>query len=347
MVLSTPVVHYLKTVTKARLTWAIDEGIAPLLEGHPDVDEFILFPRNPFQSWTKSLPHLMPKLAQLMGSLQSQSFDLAIDLQGRGRTYFLLQLARARVKIGRGRFPFLQQTILHRRQIRRHAVESNFEAADLLRMPRPAAAEIFLPSSKADHQHVTALLRRFHVDGPLACLIPGATWPSKRWPAEYWAEVANWLIERGHWVALVGSATEASIGRRILERASCRRRVIPFFDLLTLRQLISLFELSRLVITGDTGPMHIAAATCTPMLALFGPTDPARTGPWPPHQAVILTARDCQTCRLPRCRRGCMRNLLPSLVMATLPEMLDASKPLQSTLPAAEAALSSQQSALS
>lgn len=324
VVMATPVVHHLKSQFGARIVWAMDEGIAPLLQGHPDVDDLLLFPRDPFRPFVENLSALAPKLSRMIRKLRSQAFDLAVDLQGRGRSYFLLQLAGAQTKVGRGRFPFLRQTVAHRRDVARHAVESYFEAIDLLGLPPPRDARIVLPEFPEDRERVRSVLCKSGIDADFVCLAPGASWPSKRWPVQYWAEVIDWLVAQDQRVVLVGSAQEAALGRDLAGSVSFPERLIPLFGSFTLRELISLCKLSRLFLAGDTGPLHIAAAAGTPVIALFAASDPVRTAPWPRGTAEIVTAPDCRHCRLPRCRKGCMSRLLPGMVIPKLAKALPA-----------------------
>ncbi|HEY3131201.1 MAG TPA: glycosyltransferase family 9 protein [Acidobacteriota bacterium] len=316
VVMATPVVRHLKSLFQARIVWAIDEGIAPLLQGHPDIDDLLLFPRDPFRPFALNLPALAPKLGLMLRKLRGQSFDLAIDLQGRGRSYAILQLSRAQMKVGRGRFPFLKHTVAHRRDVARHAVESYFEAIDILGLPRPQDARIVLPEFPDDRQRVRCVLSKSKIDSGFVCVAPGASWPSKRWPLQYWAQVIDWLLSQDQQVVLVGSAGEAGLGRELASRASFPERIISLFGAFTLRELISVFKLSRLCLAADTGPLHIAAASGAPVIALFGASDPVRTAPWPAGTAEIVTAPDCRHCRLPRCAKGCMSKLPPGAVIA-------------------------------
>lgn len=322
VVLATPVVQHLKSLSGASISWAIDEGIAPLLRGHPLVDDLLLFPRDPFRSFPGGSSRFLPKMARLVARLRERPFDLAIDLQGRGRSYLLLQLARAHHKIGRGHFPFLRQTVPHRRHIARHAVEETFEATDLMNLPRPLNRRLVLREFAEDRQRVQQVLHARGVQAPVSALVPGTTWPSKRWPADHWAEVADWLAQNGQWVILVGSAQERSLQEKILLWARSAERIIPFFGTFNLRELISLFGMCRMVVSCDTGPMHIAMATAARVVALFGPTDPVRTGPWPPGRAQVIQAPDCSRCRLPRCGKRCMYRLLPREVIPVLAAIL-------------------------
>jgi len=316
IVMATPAVSHLKQETGASVTWIVDEGMASLLEDHPLVDELLLYPRDPFRSSSRTLGSFATRWTGLVRELRSRTYDVAIDLQGRPRTYLLLQAARADRKIGRGWFPFLASTVRHRRSVQRHAVIACFESLDLLGLERPAEPRLVLQAPPSDRTKVDSVLRTLGVSASCyAIVLPATTWPSKTWPVEYWAQVADWLVERGLDVLFVGSSKDQQVSGRIRSAMKRTGRVFPLLGVLTLRELLSLFERASLVLGGDTGPLHIAAAADVPIVALYGASDPLRTGPWPPGRALVLTAPDCRCCRLPYCRRKCMTRLVPDQVI--------------------------------
>lgn len=321
--MTTPLVHQLKVITGAAISWAIDAGIAPLLEGHPDVDELLLFPRDPFQPSSAGAPAAVPQMARLARKLRKRRFDLAIDLQGLTRSYALLQWSRATEKIGRGRFPFLRRTLPHRRDLRRHAVERTLDVLDLLGFDRPHQSSVVLPFSRGRQERVKALLGPRVGNAPIISLIPGTSWASKRWPAEYWAEAINRLANRGYTFVLVGSRGEAALGDQIRKRVCGSGSVIEAFGLLTLGELPALFASSSLVIGGDTGPLHIAAATSAPILGLYAASDPRRTSPWPPGRAELLVPPGCRHCLRPRCGQQCMQRLTSDVVVSRAIALID------------------------
>jgi len=317
IVMATPAVSHLKQETGASVTWVVDEGMASLLEDHPLADELLLYPRDPFHESSRTFGSFVTRWTGLLRQLRSRTYDLAIDLQGRPRTYLLLQAARARRKIGRGMFPFLSHTVRHRRSFRRHAIGACFESLDLLGLDRPAGEpRLVLPARRNDEMKVEALLRELGVSaGRYAVILPATTWPSKTWPPEYWAQVADWLIGQGLDVLLVGSTRDQELAGRVRSAMTQADRAFPLLGALNFRELLPLFERACLVLGGDTGPLHIAAVTRVPIVALYGASDPLRTGPWPPGRGMVIAAPDCRHCRLPYCRRKCMTRLEPGRVI--------------------------------
>ncbi len=316
ILMATAAVSHLKQETGASVSWVVDEGMASLLENHPLVDELLIYPRDPFCDSARTLRTFATRWTGLLKRLRNRTYDLALDLQGRPRTYLLLQAARARRKIGRGFFPFLPQTVRHRRSVQRHAVLACFESLDLLGLARPREPRPVLTASLEDEMKVRSVLQALGTTaGKYAVMLPATTWPSKNWPAEYWAQVADWLVAEGLQVLLVGSARDREVSARICSGMKRSEGIFQLLGALTLRELLPLFQGACLVLGGDTGPLHIAAASEAPIVALYGASDPLRTGPWPPGRALVLTAPDCRCCRLPRCRRKCMRRLEPDRVI--------------------------------
>lgn len=324
IVMATAAVSHLKQATGASVTWVVDEGMASLLEDHPLVDELLLYPRDPFNSPSRTFRTFAKRWTALLQQLRTRPFDVAIDLQGRPRTYLLLQSAQAKHKIGRGFYPFLPRTVRHKRSVQRHAVLACFESLDFLGLPRPLDPRPVIPIRPQDENKVRSVLEPLGTAaGQYAVILPATTWPSKNWPEEYWAEVADWLVERGLRVLLVGSSRDYQARARICSASKRPERVLPLLGILTLRELLPVFKGARLVLGGDTGPLHLAALSDVPIVALYGASDPVRTGPWPPGRARILTAPDCRCCRLPYCRRKCMRRLEPGRVLEAARAELD------------------------
>ncbi|MFB3903493.1 MAG: glycosyltransferase family 9 protein [Acidobacteriota bacterium] len=316
ILMATPAVSHLKQETGASITWVVDEGMAALLEDHPLADELLLYPRDPFHSSSRNVRTFATRWVSLVKQLRRREFDVAIDLQGRPRSHLLLQAARAGRKVGRGLYPFVRHVVRHRRSVQRHAVLACFESLDCLGLERPADPRLVLPARPKDDVRVQSVLRSAGATpGRYAVILPATTWPSKTWPPEYWAEVGDWLVHQGWDVLLVGSSGDRETAARVCSAMKRPGRVLSLCGVLSLRQLLPLFQQARLVLGGDTGPLHIAAVSEVPIAVLYGASDPLRTGPWPPGRAHVLMAPDCRCCRLPYCRRKCMSRLEPRLVI--------------------------------
>jgi heptosyltransferase I len=150
-----------------------------------------------------------------------------------------------------------------------------------------------------DRRHVDSLL-----DGvdPYAVLLPGTNWATKRWPVEKFAALAPKLSERFSLETVVaGGPDDAALGERIPGAINLAGRT-------TLRQLVVLLQRAELVIANDSGPMHIASALGRPLVTLFGPTNPVRTGPFGRQDSVLRLDIPCSPCYSRRCsHQSCLQ----------------------------------------
>ncbi len=265
------VIHALPAVTtlrrnfpSARITWVIDPKWLPLLEGNPDIDESVPFDRR---SWTS--------LRSLWTHLRRSRFDLAIDFQGLIKSALIVAASRAKRRVGFSREQlrepasslFYTQTA---RPTSTHVVDRNLELAQACGATHlhrefplpPGSPEGDLPS----HPYI------------LAC--PLAGWASKQWPVEYYANTAQALRDDGCALVVNGPPN----AREALSRIAGAHVHIS-----GIRGLIDATRRAAGVIGVDSGPLHLAAALGKPGVAVFGPTDPARNGPYGP---TITTLRD-------------------------------------------------------
>jgi heptosyltransferase-2 len=190
------------------------------------------------------------------------------------------------------------------------------------------------PRLRADAEAGLSLARALGlaIDLPLLALCPGAEFgAAKRWPGEYYAQVAGDFLARGWQVALFGSMSEralcgsirASIAQRSDDHAQCH----DLSGRTTLSDVVDLLARARAVISNDSGLMHIAAALQRPLLAIYGPTPAAFTPPLSEKAAVLVPDIACAPCKARECPLGhqrCMRDTTPARVTATLRELLAA-----------------------
>jgi ADP-heptose:LPS heptosyltransferase len=151
--------------------------------------------------------------------------------------------------------------------------------------------------------------------GPFVLLNPGAAWPNKRWPPVYFAELAKELSKRHGLRSLVlWGPGEEQLARTVAVASDNTAFVSPKT---TIADLISLSRAAALMISGDTGPLHLAAAAGTPIVGIFGPTDPARNGPWAQDDLVASRYRACSCHYQRQCRiQGwCLLDISPREVM--------------------------------
>jgi heptosyltransferase-1 len=311
-------VHY----PEARITWVVEESAAALVEGHPALDRVLVSRRK---RWVKALlsrDRCREALREIRGfirALRDTRYDLVIDFQQLLKSGVIVALARGRVKAGFG--PGMQHMemsylFLNRRiprvSMEHHALLRNLMLIGALGVPTSEVA-YRLPVDGADRKEVERILKREGIAQRrrLVAVNPVAQWETKLWPNRRFAALADRLArEYGADIVFTGGPDDRPIVADIVSRMA-----MPAVDLAgqtTLRTLAALFQRARLVISTDTGPMHLAAAVGTPVVAVFGPTAPWRTGPFGPGHTVVRLGPPCSPCFKRTCPRGdhlCMAGL--------------------------------------
>jgi len=258
----------------ARIGWAVEGRAADVLAGHPAVDHLFRLPRG----WLKS-PSAVLRLRQ---QLRAFAPDVAVDLQGLLKSGVAAWLSGARMRIGFARPVARECSWLAAtnsvRPVATHVVDRN---CDLLvplgiRESRPA---FDMPAWPVSRERVRHWLTGLRLPDPPIVVNPGAGWASKRWPADRFAALARCLHRRHGIRPLVvwGGPAERATAEQIAAESCGEATVAPET---TLQDLGELFRLARLVVSGDTGPLHLAAAVGTPCVGLFGPVPAARNGPY-------------------------------------------------------------------
>ena len=298
-----PAVHNLHAASGAEVDWLVHPEYASLVRHCPDVTTVLEWPRH--ATWITYLRHVR--------ALRARTYDLVVDLQGLLKSALPARLARARWRLGpsyhREGAHWFYGAVAGPRNKARHAVEENLDVVRYLSWPEtPVEFPLKFSPSPAPGMP------------PRVAMVPAARWPTKNWPVPFFATLAWELARRGVTVYLFGSASQEPLCVQIKEQASGHPAIHVLAGHTSLPQLGALLNRCELAITVDTGPMHLAAALGVPVIALFGPTDPVRTGPYGPRHRVLLAPGDlhCRPCFSDQCSRGdlaCLRNIFPSRVL--------------------------------
>jgi heptosyltransferase I len=266
---------------RAYIAWAVESRAGTLLEGHPAIDELICLDRG----WLKS-----PRgVWQLRRRLRSQRFDVVLEAQGLLKAAILAWLSGAKRRIGFGRpwgrelTPWLNTEIVETGDV--HVVERNLRLLRPLGIDSPRV-RFDLPEHEADRRTVQSMLQAMKIAGKFAMINPGAGWPSKLWPVGRYAAVAGYLGKQWNLPSAVVWAGDAErrLAEEIVAAAPEYARLAPST---MLTQLAALTRRACLFIGSDTGPLHLAAATGTPCVGLYGPWPAARHGPFGPQHVAI------------------------------------------------------------
>jgi heptosyltransferase I len=298
---------------ESKIYWWIDSKLAPLLEGDPDLTGVVRFERN---GWTQGRRWL--ELWRSIRWARRQSFDLVIDLQCLARSAIFGWLANGKLTIGldesREGARAFYDLIVPRASYYTHAVDWYLSVLPLLKVPvhwnfewLPKRSEVALRVQEKWPQ-----IKR----GRWIILQPGARWLNKRWPVEHFAELTKRLAARHTGVnfAILGGAEDETLGQTIAEPEP--ERCLDLTGKLSLPEMVEWIRFSELMVTNDTGPMHVAAALQKRIVALFGPTEPARTGPYGQIRNALQLHLPCVPCMRSRCRYikpfECLRALPPA-----------------------------------
>ena len=273
----------------AKISWLIRPEFAALIENHPHLDEVIIFDRKLLgKAWQR--PTAFSSLLSLIRRLRHGNFDAVVDLQGLFRTATLARLSGTNTRLGMANARELGHLFYTDRIAQDenciHIVDYCLRIVEALGAPR-TDARFIIPKDQAAADAVTNVLITGDVNPDnYAVFIPSSKHAWKCWPAERFTELAQRIAGRFHLsIVATGSACDKDILDKLTAAAS-----VPIANLAgqtNLRQLIELLRTARLVVSNDTGPGHIAAALGTPLVMMFGPSNPARLAPYGRPECVI------------------------------------------------------------
>jgi len=311
-----PVLRLLKRHYRdAAIYWWVETGNAPLLEGDPDLAGVVLFDR---ERWAR--PWHWGDIWKCVHELRQHRFDLVLDLQALARSAAVGWLARGKLFVGlhdvRELAPGYYDISVPRPTPQTHAVDWYLETLRVLDVPVRFDFE-WMPRRAGVADEVARL---WNLNGsPIVALLPGARWENKRWPAGHFARLVSELGTRRSSMrfAILGAKGDAPLAQLIVSAAP--ERCLDLTGRTSLVQTVEVLRASSAVVTNDTGPMHMAAALDKPVIALFGPTNPRRTGPYGQIDRA-LQRRDlpCIPCMKDFCSYreyiACLRGLTPERV---------------------------------
>lgn len=296
-----PVLRLLKRhYPTAEIFWWIDSALAPLIEGDPDLTGIVCFERK---RWGK--PWHWPEMLRSIRWLREQNFDLVIDLQSLLRSATFAWLARGKFLVGldevrEGARGFYDLAV-PRKSFHTHAVDWYLSVLPPLGVQVQQDFE-WLPERREISAAIKSKIK--NQKSKLILLQPGARWKNKRWPVQHFAGLVRALAEKfpEAGFAVLGSQADHPLGEAIAQAAPERGRNLC--GTTSLPEMIEWVRRGDLLITNDTGPMHVAAALGTPVVVPFGSTSPELTGPGLPGDArhrLLKSDAPCSPCFLREC----------------------------------------------
>lgn len=314
---------------EARIDWLVEEAAADLVIGHKALDTVLVSRRK---TWVRDLKQgkvlaAWRGFSEFVKSLRDTEYDLLIDFQGLLKSGIFVGLARAKRKVGFGKgmehaecsYIFLNEPIPPVNMDQHAAIRELL----LLKAIGVESEEVVfdLPIGQEQREKVAQLLASEGIDPvkPLVAINPMTTWKTKHWRNERFARVADQLLDRGVSVVFSGGSQDVQGIEGI--RGAMAGKAASLAGKTTLKELAALYERVAVLITTDTGPMHLAAAAGTPVVALFGPTAPWRTGPFGSGHKILRTDIACSPCLKKHCDHelACMAGItVDQVVQATL-----------------------------
>lgn len=278
--------------------WVVEPPSRVLLEQNPLVAQVIVTPSRKAFGWARATAALR--------AVRAQRYDAALDFQGLWKSAAWTRLSGARRAIGWERAARREagSELLLRETVTRigggHVIDKNLALLGPLGIDAVGLREFPLPFSAEAVARVDAGLKGLRGDG-LVVLNPGGGWASKLWPAERFGMLARELRSLGLQPLVSWGPGEADLADRVVAASGgAASRSFPT----TLLDYVEIARRARLVVAADTGPLHLACAVGTPVVALFGPTDPARNGPFVADDLVVRRTPSCAPCY----SRSCVRH---------------------------------------
>ncbi len=308
------------TFQEARIEWVISRNLKDILEGHPLINRLIVFDKDSWKS-LKNLPRTFKEVAELIKKLKAEHYDMVIDLQGLLRSGFMTFVVHSPLKIGfkharEGSSLFYNKKVSTNGAL--HAVDKCLEVAKAV---GAETEEIAFPLYIHDDERkkIKGLIGNI---SEYAVLAPSTRWKTKRWPP---ASFGSLITKLPVPCVITGGHAEKQIANEVM--SSSGGKGIDLCGKTGLKGLTALISEAEVVVSNDSGPMHIAAALGVPVIALFGPTDPEKTGPYGWHVnkdlKVLRSFMKCSPCFKRECREPlCMSGISVEMVLKEIKEYL-------------------------
>lgn len=287
---------------KAEVHWVIAKGLEDLLTGHPMVNRIWVINKDMWKKLSR-IRDSLHELRVFLKAIKEEKYDIVVDLQGLLRSGIITLSTGAPLRVGfrearEGSRFFYTHKVKGGKDI--HAVDRYLKIASFLEcditdvcFPLP----LYIDSS---------LVTRYSLPSDIyAVIAPGARWKTKRWSSEKFGKLSSLLPLK---TVIVGSRGDMDIAREVV--ALSGGKAVSLAGKTNLKELIEIIRGARFFVSNDSGPMHIAAALGIPVFAIFGPTDPLRTGPYGRGHTIIRENVSCAPCFRRTCSDlKCMKSL--------------------------------------
>lgn len=335
LLLATPALSTLRAnYPQAHIALMADAKLADLVKYNRHIDELIAVDKKGYHD-------KLPNMLRLIGGIRRRRFDLVINLHPNERASAIAAFSGAKKIVGyasRGFGMFFDylghnqnfdDRLRHRPDIPHQAQEHLNLLRDALGITRIDDRGLEMWLDEEMEKQADALWREAFAaeDRPVVGFNTGASWPTKRWTTDGFADVADALLDEGYRVAFFGGPMDEEnvCEIRARMRHDGRGGVAVFTGKVSLGQLAALLKKCAVFLTNDSGPMHVAVAQKVPVVAIFGPSNEVGFGPYTPPAVVVKHDLPCRPCERHQCRRGdhaCMACIAPDQVLREVRAML-------------------------
>jgi heptosyltransferase I len=309
----------------AHITWVVEEEAADIIEHHPCLDRVLIFRRK---SWMRLLKagnfsSFRQEAGPFFAQLRDRRYDLVVDFHGLLKSSIIVFASRGKRKLGYDSWQEMSCLFLNEKipeDMNKHAVDRYLDFLRYLgaKIEKP---EFILPASPVAQLKSSALLNSYGLAKKNYIAVnPVALWETKLWDDDKFARLADLISQRLN-LPVVFTGRDKELLDKITSKMATYG--INIGGQTTLPELAEIYGNALAVISTDSGPMHLAAAVGTPVIALFGPTNPARTGPYGSGHTVISAGLPCSPCLLKRCAtRKCMLDITPEMVFEAVEKIV-------------------------
>lgn len=325
LLLVTPVLRTLRTnFPAAHLAIMADAKLADLVKYNANIDELIAVDK-------KGYHNKLGNYIKLIGEIRSRKFDLVVNLHRNERASFLAGLSGAGKIVGYstvGPHLFFDKVIENRKETK-HQVEAHFDVLrETLGITRIDDRGLEMWLDEASEATADRMWQDAFTQEPdtVVGLNIGASWATKKWPKEYYAEVADRIIEKGYGVAFFGGPMDVETVQQAIGhmKNGNHSRLAVFTGRVSLLELAALLKKCRVLATNDSGPMHVSVAVGTPVVAVFGASPVTGFAPYDRRSIAIKSPVDCHPCGEHECDHlSCMWEIKPDEVVKKLELVLN------------------------
>ena len=307
-----PVSYAIKeTFPDAKLTWVVEPPAYEILQMNPYIDKIILFHKKEFKTFSGFISKFFP----FKQEIQEEPYDAVLDLQGLFKSAAIAFFAKSNVKVGICNMREMSNHV-SRPVIGKHAhghiVERYLDTARAIGCKvEKVLFPLEIPQDEEDKTKILMEKSGIRSEVPYVVFAVGANWPNKRWSIDNFALLSDWLYDMKVMPVIIGNGPVDEQRANDIE-AMIEIPPINLVNKTNWAQLAYIIKNSRLVVGGDTGAVHLAAALGTRTIMLMGPTDANRNGPYGQIENAIEVDRPCKACWKRACPKGadCLEKIL-------------------------------------